>query len=394
MSIRSLRSTRSVHSAARAATLIAAGCVAALAAACSSDSSARPADTTSAYAPRNVAITPEQRQRIHLVAIQAVVYRPVVEATGSVAFNGDRSTQVLSPVSGPATKVLVSPGAVVQRGEPLANVSSPDFAAAVADYRKAQTAFRNAKRIADRDSALFKNDALARGDLEQAQADVSSAAADVDASVESMRALGVDQAQIDAVREGRTSAIAAIIRSPIDGTVVEKLISDGQLLQAGSTPCFTIADLSTVWVMANVYANDLPEVAVNQPVDVITDASRAPIPGKVDYIASLADPGTKAVTVRILVPNNNRVLRRDMFVRVQIKSAQEHRGMLVPVSSVMRDDESLPFVFVAAGKNSFARRRVDLGSRVGNQYEITSGLAAGDQVVTEGALFLQFAEAQ
>jgi cobalt-zinc-cadmium efflux system membrane fusion protein len=146
--------------------------------------------------------------------------------------------------------------------------------------------------------------------------------------------------------------------------------------------------------MANVYANDLPEVAVNQPVDVITDASRAPIPGKVDYIASLADPGTKAVTVRILVPNNNRVLRRDMFVRVQIKSAQEHRGMLVPVSSVMRDDESLPFVFVAAGKNSFARRRVDLGSRVGNQYEITSGLAAGDQVVTEGALFLQFAEAQ
>ena len=241
---------------------------------------------------------------------------------------------------------------------------------------------------------MYKNDALARGDLEQAQADVASAAADVDAAVESMRSLGVDEAQIDAVRDGRASAIAAIIRSPIDGTVVEKLISDGQLLQAGSTPCFTIADLSTMWVLANVYANDLPEVAVDAPVDVITDASRAPLPGKVSYIASLADPGTKAVTVRVVVPNTGHLLRRDMFVHVQIKSSQDHRGLLVPVSSVMRDDQSLPFVFVAAANNSFARRRIDLGSRVGDKYEVTNGLMPGDQVVTEGALFLQFAETQ
>ena len=387
-------SIQSIRPRPRATVLLAVGCVATFAAACSSDSAAKPADSTRAYAPQNVSITPEQRQRIHLVTVQPVSYRPVVEATGSVAFNGDHSTQVLSPVSGPATRVLVSPGAVVTRGQPLANVSSPDFAAAVADYRKAQTAYRNAKRIADRDSALFKNDALARGDLEQAQSDLASAGADVDAAVESMRALGVDESQIEAVRDGRTSAIAAIIRSPIDGTVVEKLISDGQLLQAGSTPCFTIADLSTMWVLANVYANDLPQVAVNEPADVITDVRQAPIPGKVDYIAALADPGTKAVTVRILVPNNNQVLRRDMFVRVQIKSSQEHRGMLVPVSSVMRDDENLPFVFVAAANNAFARRRIDLGSRVGDKYEVTSGLAAGDQVVTEGALFLQFAETQ
>jgi cobalt-zinc-cadmium efflux system membrane fusion protein len=387
-------SIQAIRSRLRAAALLATGCTAIFAAACSPDSSAKPADSSRAYAPQNVSITAEQRQRIHLVTVQPVSYRPVVEATGNVAFNGDRSTQVLSPVSGPATRVLVSPGAVVTRGEPLANVSSPDFAAAVADYRKAQTAYRNAKRIADRDSALFKNDALARGDLEQAQSDLASAGADVDAAVESMRALGVDQAQIDAVREGRTSAIAAIIRSPIDGTVVEKLISDGQLLQAGSTPCFTIADLSTMWVLANVYANELPEVAVGQPADVITDVRQAPLPGKVDYIAALADPGTKAVTVRILVPNNNHVLRRDMFVRVQIKSSQEHRGVLVPVSSVMRDDENLPFVFVAAANNAFARRRIDLGSRIGDKYEVTSGLAAGDQVVTEGALFLQFAETQ
>src|SRR4029079_16000071 len=102
----------------------------------------------------------EELQACYLVRVQPIGFRPVVEATGNVAFDADRSTQVLSTVSGPATRVVVQPGAVVSRGQPLAYVSSPDFADAVAGYRKAQTAFRNAKRIADRDSALFKNDAL------------------------------------------------------------------------------------------------------------------------------------------------------------------------------------------------------------------------------------------
>ena len=280
------------------------------------------------------------------------------------------------------------------RGQPLAYVSSPDFADAVAAYRKAQTAFRNTKRIADRDSALFKNDALARSELEQAQSDVAAAEADLEAAIQNMRALGVEESQIQAVQQGKPAPIEAIIRAPINGTVVEKLIADGQLLAAGTTPCFTIADLSTMWVLANVFANDLRDVAAGQTADVITDVSQAPFPGRVDYIAPLADPGTKAVSVRIIVPNTNRLLRRDMFVRVQIKSAHEHRGILVPTSSVLRDDQNLPFVFVAAGANGFARRRIDLGSRVGDSYEVTSGLTGGDQVVGDGALFLQFAESQ
>jgi len=370
---------------------------AAFLAACAAEKTDKPATDSSATAakgPKNVVLTAEQRQRIQLVTIEPVSFRPIVEATGNVAFNGDRSTQVLSLVSGPATRVVVNPGAVVTRGQPLAYVSSPDFATAVADYRKAQTGFRNAKRIADRDSALFKNDALARADLEQAQADLAASEADLEAAVQNMRALGVEESQIEAIKQGRSAPIEAIIRAPISGTVVEKLISDGQLLAAGSTPCFTIADLSTMWVMANVFASDLADVANGQPVDIITDISQKPIPGRVDYVAALADPGTKAVSVRIVAPNVNHLLRRDMFVRVQIKSAHEHRGILVPVGSVLRDDQNLPYVFVAAGGTGFARRRINLGTRVGDKYEVTSGLAAGDQVVGDGALFLQFAETQ
>src|SRR3569833_2217633 len=292
-----------------------------VAAACSKDDKTTGAaagvagtDTAALPHPSNFTITPEQRQRIHLVAAQETSFRPVVEATGNVAFNGDKSTQVLSPVSGPATRVVGQPGMQVKRGQPLAYVPSPDVATAVADYRKAQTAYRNAKRIADRDSALFKNDALARGELEQAQSDLAAAAADVDAAVESMRALGVDESQIEAVKDGKTSSIAAIVRAPIDGTVVEKLISDGQLLAAGTTPSFTIADLSTMWVLANVFANDLPDVSVGETVDILTDARRAPLPGKVDYIAALADPGTKAVKISVVAQSKKQILRQDLLV--------------------------------------------------------------------------------
>src|SRR5262249_3918484 len=157
-------------------------------AACSS-STTRGGDATPSNTPKNTTLTEEQRAKIQIVTVAPISFRPVVQATGTVAFNGDRSTQVLSPVSGPATRVVANPGLDVHKGTPLAYVSSPDFATAVADYRKAQTAYRNAKRIADRDSALFKNDALARGELEQAQADVASAEADLDAPVQNMRAL-------------------------------------------------------------------------------------------------------------------------------------------------------------------------------------------------------------
>ena len=186
-------------------------------AACSTDATGKTADST-ANTPKNATLSEDQLQRIHIVTIQPTSFRPLVEATGNVAFNGDKSTQVLSPVSGPATRVVANVGMKVTRGQPLAYVSSPDFASAVADYRKAQNAYRQAKRVADRDSALFKNDALARAELEQAQSDVAAAEADVESAVQSMHALGVEDSQIQAVKDGKTASIEAIIRSPIDGT--------------------------------------------------------------------------------------------------------------------------------------------------------------------------------
>ncbi len=340
-------------------------------------------------------LTEEQRARIHTEPVTPSMFQPTVTTTGTVAFNGDRSTPVLSQISGPVTRILVTQGTVVHEGTPLATVISPDFAQAFASYQKAQTALRNAARIATLDTKLFANDAIAKSDLDQARADSASAAADRDAAIQQMIAFGVDSAAMRGIEEGKpVTSLPGTIRAPIDGVVVEKLINPGQVIEAGQTQCFTIADLSTVWVMANVFESQLNAVEKGEPVEVTTDASPDSFPGRVDYVAAIVDTSTRATAVRILVQNHRQALKRDMYVRVAIRSDRALPGMLVPVSSVLRDEENLPFVFVAAPDGGFNRRTITLGQRVGDRYDVPSGLAANDKVVTEGGLFLQFAESQ
>ncbi len=340
-------------------------------------------------------LTENQRARIHVAPVEVAMFRPTVEVSGTVAFDGDHSTQVLAPISGPVTRILVEPGARVVAAQPLAYVSSPDFAAAVGAYRKAQAAASNALRVAARDSALFANDALARQDLEQAQTDAAAAVADRDAALDQLHAIGVDSATIAAIRQNQAIQVPqGVIRSPLPGTVVERLITPGQLLQAGQTPTFTVARLSTVWVMGNVFEHDLPDVAVGDPVDVqLTDSSRT-YHGRVDYVGALVAADTRATTVRIITENPGEGLKKDMYVRVAIHSLHPRRGVLVPTSAVLRDAQNLPFVFLVKADSSFERRTVVVGSRVDDRFEIASGLAGGDHVITEGGLFLQFAEAQ
>ncbi|MES2356805.1 MAG: efflux RND transporter periplasmic adaptor subunit [Gemmatimonadota bacterium] len=360
-----------------------------------SDESANTATPASAK-PSNLTLTAEQQGRIHLDTIAPSKFYSSVSTTGTVAFNGDRSTQVLSPVSGPVTRLLVQPGTVVARGAALATVSSPDFAAAVGSYRKAVASATNLQRIADQDAQLFKTDALSRRDLEQAQTDAASAIADREAALEQIRSLGIDPAVIaNATNGGSTGAIPGVIRAPIAGTVVERLITPGQLLQAGATPAFTIADLSTVWVMANVFESDLASVHKGEHVTVTSAVSPTPFDGTVDYVGALVDSSTRATSVRLVVRNRDDLLKRDMYVNVAIRANRQKSGILAPVSAVLRDDQNLPFVFVATGNSpnvQYARRSVTLGARIGDDYEVLSGLNAGDRVVAEGALFLQFAE--
>jgi cobalt-zinc-cadmium efflux system membrane fusion protein len=361
---------------------------------CSPKSESQP-PASDAVTVSNVTISAAQRQNIHIQRAHLSTFHKVIGTTGTVGFDNDQATTVLAPFSGPVSKLLVSLGDAVKAGQALAMINSPDYVAAISGYRKALTTAKNARRIADVDVQLFKGDAIAHRDLEQAQADAINAEADRDAALSQLQSLGVDEKMTEEIDNNRpvTNALA-MIRSPIAGTVVEKLITPGQLLQAGATPCFTVADMSQVWVTANIFESDLADVRLGDVATISTPASTKSYSGKVDNISAIIDPTTHAIGVRVLTQNPDGILKKQMYVEVAIQSSRETTGLLVPVSAVLRNDENLPFVYISNTDGTFERRRVSLGSRVGNDFEITSGLKEGESIIVDGGLFVQFLQNQ
>ena len=363
-------------------------------AACGSHSYAAEAAPERAAVATNLVLTAAQQQKIHTTALRPSSFHRVIETTGTVDFDQDQSTSVLAPVGGPVTRLLVSLGTKVQAGDGLAAVASPDYATAISAYRKAVATAKNTHRIAALAEQLAHNN-LSRKEVEQAQTDAANADADRDSARAQLRSLGVDADTINSINEGKAvPEKSGLIRAPIAGTVVERLITPGQLLQAGTTPCFTVADLSKVWVTANIFESDLSAVEIGDAAEIITGASPTNLPGKVDFISAIVDTNTRAIGVRIVADNPRDILKKQMYVRVLLHSQRDQTGLLAPVSSVLRDDENLPFVYLANKDGSYSRRRITLGERVGEQYEVTVGLSSGDQVVQEGGLFLQFMENQ
>jgi cobalt-zinc-cadmium efflux system membrane fusion protein len=277
----------------------------------------------------------------------------------------------------------------------LAVIDSPDFATAISTYRKAIATAQTARRLADLDKDLLEHQGVPRREAEQAETDATNAEADREAALQALVSLDVDPQAIRDIAEGRPiSRIEGTIRSPITGSVVEKLITPGQLLQAGTTPCFTVADLSRVWVMAQIFGSDLASVALGDTAEVVSGIASNNFTGKVDNISALVNPDTRSVLVRVVVENPGNFLKKQMYVRVRIQARQESSGLLIPVSSILRDDENMPFVYVAQRDGSFARQHVTLGYRTGDQYDISGGVKAGDQIVVDGAIFVQFMQNQ
>jgi cobalt-zinc-cadmium efflux system membrane fusion protein len=343
----------------------------------------------------NVKLTPEQRRNIHLYTVAQSTFHKTVETTGVVDFDNDQATSVLAPFSGPVSRLLVSLGEHVKLGAPLAVVDSPDFAAAISAYRKAIATAQTLRRLADLDQDLVQHNGVAKREADQAETDAVNAEADREAALQELVSLQVPADSIKAIQEGRpVSRVDGVIRAPVAGTVVEKLITPGQLLQAGSTPCFTVADLSRVWVLAQVFGADLEAVRVGDSADVVTGIGGNTFSGTVDNIAALVDPDTRSVAVRVVAKNPADFLKKQMYVRVLIHAQNQTTGTLIPVSAVLRDDVNLPFVYSVQPDGSFARQHVTLAYRTGDQYDIADGLKAGDDIVVDGGLFVQFMQTQ
>jgi membrane fusion protein, heavy metal efflux system len=337
-------------------------------------------------------VPPDQLAHLQTVPVRKGAWSIDIHTTGTVDWDANHTTQAITQVSGPISRILVDTGAEVKAGDPLLYVSSPDVAAAIAAYRKARNREQLTQRVINREKELLDRGAIAIKDYESAVADNNDVMTDVQNSLQSLKIFGITQPQIDqADQQGKTISAELALRAPISGQVVQRLVSPGMVIQAGMTVCFALSDVSTVWVQGHIFDHDLPSVRTGDPVEVRNASFSRTFHGTVTYVGASVDPATRTTPVRIVTQNQQGMLKKDMFVDAVIHTRTENNLLLVPVAAVLRDDKNEPMVYVQAQPGQFARRSITTGTLQNGMISVTSGLREGELVVSDGSLFLQFA---
>ncbi len=349
-------------------------------------------EAAKAAEPRLFKVAQDQLAHLKLAKASRASWPVAIHTTGTVDWDADHTTQAITQVSGPISRILVDTGALVSQGQPLLYVSSPDVAAGISAYRKARNREALNKRIVDRTKDLLDHGSVAQKDYENALADYNDASTDVQTSLQTLKIFGITSAEIDqAERQGTSIGTELAVRSPIAGMVVQKLVSPGMLIQSGSTVCFMISAVGTVWVQGHIFDRDLPGVRVGDPVEQTNPSFDGVFHGKVAYIGASVDPATRTTPVRIVTQNPRGILKKDMFVEAVIHTSTRSNILVVPMSAVLRDDNNEPLVYVQVRPGEFAQRPIRIGAEQDGLIAVTSGLSENEEIVAEGGLFLQFA---
>jgi cobalt-zinc-cadmium efflux system membrane fusion protein len=360
-----------------------------------SGGSPQPAPSPAASAtPAAAYFTVPQQQLSHLqlVTVKQTMWTTILRTTGTVDWDNDRTSQAITQVSGPITRIVVDTGAQVKKGDVLLYVSSPDINNAISAYRKAKNRLDLAQRNLDRNKDLLEHKAISQRELESAQADYNDAATDVQTSLETLRIFGVtpqDIAEAEQQNAGIRPELA--MRAPISGTVVQKMVLPGQFIQAGATAAFVISDVSTLWVQGHIYEKDLRSIHKGDVAEMRNTSFPVIFHGTVSYIGDMIDPATRTTPVRIVTKNIDGLLKKDLFLDVTIQDKSQRQALVVPTTSVLYDDQNFPFVYVQVEAGKFAQKPVKIGGQQQDQIEILDGLKEGDRVVSQGSVFLQFA---
>ena len=355
-----------------------------------------------AASPDPLRATPDQVARLKTAAVARRTVDIIEEATGKVAFNDEASTPVLSPYTGRVVELLAKPGDTVRKGEPLFTIDTPDIVDAEGDFLngraaevKAKAVLAQAQRTRERTARLVAGEAAAQRDLEQAQTDVISAESDlraaqaqVEAARQRLLAFNLTAAEVEQLGEGRRLNRVTRVLAPIGGAVVARQVGPGQYVRPDSgVALFTIADLSTMWLIAQVYEAQIPMVQLQEPVKVqVTALPGTSFPARVSYLGPSVDPATRRVLVRCVVQNSRGMLRPEMFATFRFEETKAEL-LTVPESAVVQEG-GLQVVWLLSADNRFERRIVQTGRRVAGLVEIRSGLREGEKVIMEGALFL------
>jgi cobalt-zinc-cadmium efflux system membrane fusion protein len=356
------------------------------------DAASKAGDSAAAPTPGYFTVPEQQLSHLELVPAVTTSWSTVLRTTGTVDWDNDRTTQAITQVSGPITRILVDAGTRVNRGDVLLYVSSPDVANAVSAYRKAKNRLDLARRNLDRNKDLLDHEAISQRDYESVEADYNDAATDVQASLQALKVLDVSAKELlDAEKQNVAIQPELAMRAPISGTVVQKLVLPGQVIEAGATAAFVISDVSTVWVQGHIYEKDLRFIHKGDTVEMRTSAFPTVFRGTVAYIGDMIDPATRTTPVRIVTANTGGLLKKDLFLDVTLQDSSHQEALVVPTSAVLYDEQNFPFVYVQVERGKFAQRQVTIGEQQKDRIQIVNGLKPGEQVVGQGSLFLQFA---
>ena len=308
---------------------------------------------------------------------------------GKIAVNADRATPVFSPYSGRVTRVIAGLGDTLKAGAPLAAVEASEFVQAQNDLTTAASQVKIARINETRKHALYDAKGGSLQDWQQSQADLTAAETALDAIRNRLKILGKSDTEITALEASRAMNPTATIAAPISGVVVDRQVGPGQFLQAGSgTPVFTIADPSSVWLLANVREADSGLVHVGQAVDVNVLAYKKRVfKARVSYVAAVVDPVTHRLLVRAEIDNLDGALKPEMFATFRILTGDAASSPAVPESAVVHEGD-LAHVWVLSDGGLLAYRAIRTGRNNDGLIEVLDGLKPGEQIVTKGGLFI------
>jgi membrane fusion protein, heavy metal efflux system len=308
---------------------------------------------------------------------------------GKIGVNGDRATPVFSPYSGRVTRVIAGLGDTVKTGAPLAMVDASEFVQAQNDLSTAAAQVKIARINETRKHGLYDAKGGSLQDWQQAQTDLIAAETALNSVRNRLKILGQSDTQIDALQTSHAINPTASIAAPIGGVVVDRQVGPGQFLQAGSgTPVFTIADPSTVWLLANVREADAGKVHVGQAMEVHVPAyPQRTFKARVTYVAALVDPVTHRLPVRAEIDNHDAALKPEMFANFRILTSEATDSPAVPESAVVYEGD-LAHVWVLSGDGLLNFRSIRTGRTNDGLVEVLDGLKPGERVVTKGGLFI------
>jgi cobalt-zinc-cadmium efflux system membrane fusion protein len=359
-----------------------------------------------AAAPGTFRPTEAQWASLKFAPVEETTFRQARVTEGKIALNDDTTTPVFSPYSGRVTKLLAKAGDVVTQGQPLFVVAASEFVqgqndliAALQGLNTARAQLRLATTNEKRQHDLYEAKGGSLKDWQQSQADLETARSNertaeiaLTAVRNRLRILGKSDEEIAALEQARQFNAEAVVTAPIGGTVTQRQVGLGQFINSAaagaSSPQFSIGNLNTVWLVANVREVDAPVMRLGAPVEVHVLAYPGKVfDAKITFVAPSVDPNTHRLPVRAEVANPDGALKPEMFANFTIITGDDVAAPAVPQDAVVYEGESAR-VWVAHADKSLALREIRVGRVSNGRVEVLSGLVPGDTVVSAGSLFI------